>query len=84
MLEYDPTQIEGYGVDEKGAATGLEKYGNIPHREMFNIFNMGVGMVLALDESEAQKAIDILAAHGDKATVIGRVTDKPGVDIRLL
>ena len=62
----------------------LEKYGNIPHREMFNIFNMGVGMVLALDESEAQKAIDILAAHGDKATVIGRVTDKPGVDIHLL
>ena len=62
----------------------LEKYGNIPHREMFNIFNMGVGMVLALDESEAQKAIDILAGYGDKATVIGRVTDKPGVDIHLL
>jgi phosphoribosylformylglycinamidine cyclo-ligase len=51
---------------------------------MFNIFNMGVGMVLALDESEAQKAIDILAGYGDKATVIGRVTDKPGVDIHLL
>ena len=62
----------------------LEKYGNIPHREMFNIFNMGVGMVLALDESEAQKAIDILAGYGDKATVIGCVTDKPGVDIHLL
>ena len=62
----------------------LEKYGNIPHREMFNIFNMGVGMVLALDESEAQKAIGILAGYGDKATVIGRVTDKPGVDIHLL
>ena len=47
---------------------------------MFNIFNMGVGMVLALDESEAQKAIDILAVHGDKATVIGRVTDtEPGI-----
>jgi len=61
----------------------LEKYGNIPHREMFNIFNMGVGMVLAMDESEAQKAIDILAKHGDKATVIGKVTDKPGVDIKL-
>ena len=62
----------------------LEKHGNIEHREMFNIYNMGVGMVLAMDESEAQKAIDILAAHGDKATVIGRVTDTPGVDIALL
>ena len=48
---------------------------------MFNIFNMGIGMVLAMDESEAAKAIEILASHGDKATVIGRVTGKPGVDI---
>ena len=62
----------------------LEKHGNIEHREMFNIYNMGIGMVLAMDESEAQKAIGILASHGDKATVIGRVTDKPGVDITLL
>ena len=62
----------------------LEKHGNISHREMFNIFNMGVGMVLAMDESEAQKAIDILAGHGDKATVIGSVTATPGVDIKLL
>ena len=62
----------------------LEKHGNIEHREMFNIYNMGVGMVLAMDETEAQKAIDILATHGDKAAVIGRVTDTPGVDIALL
>lgn len=62
----------------------LEKWGGVPHREMFNIFNMGVGMVLAMDESEAQKAIDILASHGDKATVIGSVTATPGVDIKLL
>ena len=59
----------------------LEKYGNIPHREMFNIFNMGVGMVIALDESEAQKALDILAAAGEKASIIGRVTDTEGVVI---
>ena len=59
----------------------LEKYGKIPHREMFNIFNMGVGMVIALDESEAQKALDILAAAGEKASIIGRVTDKEGVVI---
>ena len=51
---------------------------------MYNIFNMGVGMVLAMDESEAQKAIDILAGYGDKASVIGRVTGTPGVDIALL
>ena len=60
----------------------LEKYGNVPHREMFNIFNMGIGMVIVLDESEAAKAIEILAAAGEKASVIGRVTDTEGVVIK--
>ena len=60
----------------------LEKYGKVAHREMFNIFNMGIGMVIALDASQAGKAIAILAEQGEKATVIGRVTDTEGVVIR--
>ena len=59
----------------------LEKWGGVPHREMFNIFNMGIGMVVVLDESEAGKAISILESHGEKASVIGRVTGTPGVEI---
>ena len=59
----------------------LEKWGGVPHREMFNIFNMGIGMVLVLDESEAQRAIEILESHGEKASVIGKVTSGPGVNI---
>ena len=62
----------------------LEKWGGVPHREMFNIFNMGIGMVVVLDESEADKAIEILRSHGETATVIGKVTDKEGVNIHLL
>ena len=57
----------------------LEKYGKIAHREMFNIFNMGIGMVLAVDAAEADKAIEILKGYGERASVIGRVTDKDGV-----
>jgi phosphoribosylformylglycinamidine cyclo-ligase len=79
---------EGQGIEVKEGTWEilpifrlLEKYGNIKHREMFNIFNMGIGMVLALDESEAQKAIEILETHGEKASVIGRITDTPGVVI---
>ena len=60
----------------------LEKYGKVSHREMFNIFNMGIGMVLAMDASEAGKAISILQSYGDRASVIGRITDRPGVVIR--
>ncbi len=59
----------------------LEKYGKVAHREMFNIFNMGIGMVIALDASEAQRAIDLLAAQGERASVIGRVTAEEGVVI---
>ncbi len=62
----------------------LEKYGKIPHREMFNIFNMGIGMVLAVDASEAEKVIGILEGHGERASVIGCVTDVPGVNIIML
>ena len=59
----------------------LEKWGGVPHREMFNIFNMGIGMVAVLDESEADKAVAILESYGERASVIGRVTDRPGVEI---
>jgi phosphoribosylformylglycinamidine cyclo-ligase len=43
---------------------------------------MGIGMVIALDESEAEKAIEILAAHGEKASVIGRIVEGEGVTIK--
>ena len=59
----------------------LEKYGKIAHREMFNIFNMGIGMVIALPEADAQKAISILEAEGERASVIGRVVEGEGVTI---
>ena len=59
----------------------IEKWGGVPHREMFNIFNMGIGMVAVLDASEAEKAIAILESYGEKASVIGHVTDTPGVEI---
>ncbi|MDE5814175.1 MAG: phosphoribosylformylglycinamidine cyclo-ligase [Muribaculaceae bacterium] len=79
---------EGQGIEVKEGSWEilpvfqlLEKYGKVPHREMFNIFNMGIGMVLAVDEKDAAKAIEILERHGEKASVIGKITDKPGVEI---
>lgn len=60
----------------------LEKYGMVDHREMFNIYNMGIGMVLAVDNlDDAKKAIDILAKHNDKAYVIGSITNTGKVEI---
>lgn len=59
----------------------LERYGRIAHREMFNIFNMGIGMVIALRADEAPEAIALLEGHGEKASVIGRVIEGEGVVI---
>ena len=61
----------------------LEKWGKVPHREMFNIFNMGIGMIAVVDASEADQVVAILESCGEKASVIGKVTDKPGVNIIL-
>lgn len=59
----------------------LEKYGKVPHREMFNIFNMGVGMVIAVDEADVEKTLGILSANGETASVIGKVVEGNGVKI---
>lgn len=59
----------------------LEKYGKVPHREMFNIFNMGIGMVLAVDAQDVEKAVSILEAAGEKASVIGKVVEGSGVTL---
>jgi len=59
----------------------LEKQGQIPHREMFNVFNMGIGMVIALSENDAGKAIKILSKYGEKASIIGCITDKKSLEI---
>ncbi len=57
----------------------LEKYGKIPHREMFNIFNMGIGMVLAVCPEDA---LEILTEAGERASVIGKVVEGEGVTLK--
>lgn len=52
----------------------LEKEGNIPHDEMFNIFNMGVGMVLVINSSELEKALNALQENGCKAWKLGKIS----------
>ncbi len=51
----------------------LESKGNIPHREMFNIFNMGIGMVLAVSAEDAPKVRAILKQSSQVASIIGHV-----------
>ena len=51
----------------------LEEKGKIPHRQMYEIFNMGIGMVLAVGEDDLEGVQTTLTATGEKVSVIGRV-----------
>lgn len=51
----------------------IAKFGNIPERDMFNTYNMGVGMSVVVSANEADKALDILKANGIDAYVIGKI-----------
>ena len=60
----------------------LQKRGNIEEHMMYNTFNMGIGMVLALNAQDAEKAINALEAAGEKAYLIGSVAaGEKGVDV---
>ncbi len=61
--------------------TVLESLGNIPHFEMYNIFNMGIGMVIIVDPQDQDNALSILQQYTD-ARVIGKVVEQEGVHIR--
>ena len=51
----------------------IAKTGNIPERDMFNTFNMGVGMCVIVAKEDADKAISILKANGEDAYVLGEI-----------
>lgn len=51
----------------------IAKTGNIPERDMFNTFNMGVGMSVVVSPEDAEKALSILRENGEDAYVIGRI-----------
>ncbi len=53
----------------------LQKEGNIEEKVMYNTFNMGIGMVLALDGADVDKAAEAVRAAGDTCCVIGRVEE---------
>ena len=51
----------------------IQDKGNIPERDMYNTFNMGIGMILALPADQAQQALSVLADAGESAYAIGEV-----------
>ena len=53
----------------------IAKTGNIPERDMYNTYNMGVGMIVVVDKADAELAVETLRAGGDDAYVLGEVVE---------
>lgn len=61
--------------DIPGIFTFLEKYGELDREEMYGIFNMGIGMVLAVPSEKEEAVLSNLNRSGEKAFTIGEVHD---------
>ena len=53
----------------------LQKEGNINEHDMFNTFNMGVGMSVIVAKEDAKKALDILKKNGEDAYILGELVE---------
>ncbi len=53
----------------------IAQAGDIPERDMFNTFNMGVGMVTIVSPEDADRALEILRAQGEDAYILGTVRE---------
>lgn len=62
----------------------IEKAGKVPHAEMFNVFNMGIGMILAIDANKADEAMQILKNNNEQAYAIGKMIKRENVAVELL
>ncbi len=54
----------------------LREKGDLDETEMYKTFNMGIGLMIALPKEEAEKAVEALKALGEKAYIVGKITDK--------
>lgn len=59
----------------------IAKEGNVTDKAMFNTFNMGIGMVIAVAPEDVEKTMSVLSAEGEKAHVMGKVIVGQGVTI---
>lgn len=53
----------------------IQRVGNIPEHDMFNTFNMGIGMIIAVSKENADKAVETLRAYGENAVVLGEIVE---------
>ena len=66
-------KIERNSIDILPIFDLIARTGHIPERDMFNTFNMGVGMTVSVDKADADKALDVLNSSGAEAYILGEL-----------
>ena len=59
----------------------IMKTGDIPEKEMYNVFNMGIGFIMAVKDEDVEAIQNELASIGEKSYVIGKVTNSGEVNL---
>ena len=60
----------------------LQRLSGMDRRQMFNVFNMGIGMILVVDRADEKQTLDVLRQQGENAWTIGEVVEGEGIELR--
>lgn len=60
----------------------IAAYGEVPMQEMCNVFNMGIGFMMAVDQADVEKVQTLLANIGEESYIIGEVTNSGEVEVK--
>ena len=56
----------------------IAEYGNVKEMDMFNTFNMGIGMVIAVEKHASEEIVDVINKLGERAYIIGEIFEGEG------
>ncbi|MCB9521275.1 MAG: phosphoribosylformylglycinamidine cyclo-ligase [Myxococcales bacterium] len=79
-VRFDVAAVRSFRQPVFGAISAL---GAVPERELYRVFNMGIGMTLCVSPDDADRAIAALVAAGETASVVGELVVREGAAVRI-
>lgn len=74
-------KIDTRAIDTPAIFKFLAEQGEIPNEDMYNVFNMGIGFMIVVDEDKVEKTMEVLKANGEKPVLLGEIVEGEGVDL---
>ncbi|WP_427042330.1 phosphoribosylformylglycinamidine cyclo-ligase [Fusobacterium sp. SB021] len=74
-------RIDTKAIDTPEIFKFLAKEGDVPKEDMYNVFNMGIGFMIVVDEDKVEKTMEVLKANGEKPVLLGEIVEGEGVDL---